>query len=333
MRNYFFGIVAILVIVGCGDDDGPDRERVPPELLREQVIEDDAAIQEFLQTHTYNYEEFENPPAGFDFKIKIVTLAGENADKISFLDLEDDAGNRMVKSAAINVSSFEFNLSEEENDVPHTYYYLEIREGRRNGMAGPSPSIADSVLVRYEGRLLDSDSTFDGSFNNPVWFDLAQIQAPLAGFRGFTEAMVNFNSGGEVVDNGDGTISVQDYGIGMMIFPSGLSNFNTSQPGIPRYSPMIFLIDLYSIKRTDHDGDGIPSIQEDVNGNGFLFDDNTDSEEERRLFLQPRANFQDSDDDQDEIPTRDEIIVDALGNITFLDLDLDGTPDYLDNDN
>ena len=41
-----------------------------------------------------------------------------------------------------------------------------------------------------------------------------------------------------------------------------------------------------------------------------------------------------NDDDQDGIPTIEEIELDADGNfVGFLDTDGDGTPDHLDNDN
>ena len=45
-----------------------------------------AIIEEYLQTHFYNYEEFANPPANFDYKIKFDTIAGDNANKIPLID-------------------------------------------------------------------------------------------------------------------------------------------------------------------------------------------------------------------------------------------------------
>ena len=71
---------------------------------------------------------------------------------------------------------------------------------------------------------------------------------------------------------------------------------------------------------------------EDLDGNGYLFDDNTDLDSERNAGVLPLADFRDSDDDDDGIPTRDEIEIDANGNITFPDSDGDGTPDYRDPD-
>ncbi len=309
----------LTVLYSCSDDDDFDVEVVPPRLLGEVAAEDDAEIREYLQTHFYNYEEFQTPPVDFDFKIVFDTIAGVNADKTPLIN--------QVGSAQIVVTSDEFDLSEEAT-VTHTYYYLVAREG-----LDENPTIADSVLARYKGSLLDGFD-FDGSFVNPVWFDLAQIQGPLQGARGFTEAMPNFEIGGPLMDNGDGTVSVDDYGIGAMFLPSGLGFFNNAQPEIPAYSPLIFTIDLYGLVRTDHDGDGILSILEDVDGDGYLYNDNTDLEQEQDSNSLIRfSDFLDTDDDNDGTPTRDEIIIDSEGNVTFPDGDGDGIPDYRDRDN
>ncbi|WP_222983685.1 FKBP-type peptidyl-prolyl cis-trans isomerase [Flagellimonas meishanensis] len=318
-----YGKLALLAftafIFSCNNDDnGPDVISVPPRLLAEVAPENDEEIREFLETHFYNYEEFQSPPADFDFRIKIDTIAGANADKTPLMDF--------VGSTEIKVSSFEFGrLSEEENDVPHTIYYLEARQG-----VGPAPTVADSVFVRYEGKTLDGNS-FDASLNNPVWFDLARIQDLTQGFRGFAEGVPFFKTGGLITDNGDGTVSVEGYGVGLIIFPSGLGRFDFLSNDIPQYSPLMFIVDLFTYNPTDHDNDGIPSIQEDVNGNGFLYDDNTDldTESSGARF----ANFQDADDDGDGVSTRNEI-TDDQGNIIFPypDADNDGTPDYLDPD-
>lgn len=318
--------IAALFVSSCGDDDGPDFEVQPPRLLAEVSPENDAEIQEFLQTHFYNYDEFLSPPADFDFRIVIDTIAGDNSDRIPL--------STQVGSVDINVSSFELGLEVEENDISHRLYYLSVRptnsevEMLKQSGTCPEcfPTVADSVFVRYEGKLLDG-SVFDSALNNPIWFDLAQLQDLTQGFRGFTEGMPFIQRGEEIIENGDGTVTVENFGIGMIIFPSGLGSFNRINAGIPQYSPLIFTVDLFTLNDTDHDGDGIPSIEEDLDGDGFLYNDNTDSEGE---FV-PFANFQDADDDGDGVSTRDEIR-DSNGNIIrpFPDSNNDGIPDYLD---
>lgn len=317
MYRNLFALLLVLFIVSCSNDDTDGPTSVPPRLLAEVATENDAEIREFLETHFYNYEEFAAPPADFDFKIRIDTIAGANSDKTPLIN--------QVESAVVNVSFFEFSLNEEEIDVPHTYYYLTVREGDNGN--GQRPSVADSTFVRYEGLTLDRNS-FDGAVESPVWFDLARIQAPLQGFRGFAEAMVNFQAGGAAIVNPDGTFTVEEYGIGLMVFPSGLGGFNAVTPQVSQYSPILFTVDLFAVNPTDHDGDGIPSIDEDLNNNGYLYDDNTDEEDEMSAGGQPFANFLDSDDDDDGIRTRDEINEDG----TFRDSDGDGIFDHLDAD-
>ena len=329
----FVSLIFTFIFLSCNKDDGGP-ESVPPRALSDVAPENDAEIREFLETHFYNYEEFQSPPADFDYRIKIDTIAGDNAGKTPLLD--------MMRSTVIKVSSSEHGLPDEveEDNVQHTLYYLSARPTFAeldamgpNPAVGAYPTVADSVYVRYEGKLLNGFS-FDGAFYNPVWFDLAQLQDLTQGFRGFSEGIPFLKTGGAPIDNGDGTVSVEEYGVGMIVFPSGLANYNSATGDIPAYTPLLFTIDLFTMNQTDHDNDGIPSIMEDVNGNGFLYDDNTDEDEEDRLRTVRYANFLDGDDDGDGISTRSEIS-NANGQIItpYPDTDNDGVPDYLDPDN
>lgn len=312
-----FGILLVLIWNCKKDDDGPQVEVVPPRVLSEVAAEDDVTIRAFLSTHFYNYEEFASPPAGFDFKIKIDTIAGDNAGKTPLLD--------QVASKVVQIPSSRFSGLQEENNVNHTYYYLNAREG-----AGSSATVADSVLVRYEGHLLDG-TQFDASNITAVWFDLGgQVQRPES-VNGFAFAMPNFKSGTNPIVFEDGTFTYSDHGVGAIFLPSGLAYYNAASGVIPRYSPLIFMIDLFTyVEDTDHDNDGIPSIMEDLNGNGYLYDDNTDTDlEPFNVFI---PNFLDPDDDGDGIPTREEIIINPDGSLTFPDSNGNGIPDYLDKD-
>ncbi|NND80691.1 MAG: hypothetical protein HKN53_12390 [Maribacter sp.] len=317
MKNSLVLFLFVIALLSCKKDDEEENLiLVPPQSLSETAAEDDAKIREFLQTHFYNYDEFAAPPADFDYRIKLDTIAGDNADKTPLLD--------QMSFKEVSVSSDVFGLEESET-VLHKYYYLEAETG-----IGPSPSIADSTYVRYEGSLLNGE-VFDGSIRTPTWFDLAQIQGPGAA-RGFAEATANFKSGGEIVVNPDGTFNVEDYGVGLMVMPSGLAYFNVSRGTIPVYSPLIFQVDLLAMNDTDHDRDGIPSIMEDENGDGYLYNDNTDEDQEREFSSSLFANFLDADDDGDTVPTSEEIDIDAEGNVTFRDTDGDGIKDHLDSD-
>lgn len=305
----------VLILLGSckNDDNGPEAEIVPPRLLSEVATEDEEELQEFLKSHFYNYEDFEEPiDPGFDMIVRIDTIAGENADKRSLWE-DIQTESRVVESA-------DYGLDDEE-EIQHNLYYVVVREG-----VGGSPTFADNTVLRYEGSLLSGDA-FDAS-NSPVNQYLSGNLIP-----GYAIGVEKLNAGEGPFDNGDGTVSFEDYGIGILFIPSGLGYFDRppSGSGIPQYAPLIFKIDVLSFEPdTDFDGDGIPSILEDVDGDGDLNNDNTDADTEPfGVFL---ANHNDTDDDGDGIPTRDEIDIDEEGNVTFRDTDGDGIWDHLDND-
>lgn len=304
-------IVALFVLVSVlsckKDDDAAKPIVVPPRPLSEVAIEDDAEIKTYLQTHFYNYEEFANPTADFDFKIKMDTIAGDNSDKTPMFNQEE------LKSEVITVLSSVFGRSDGE-EIQHTLYYLEAREG-----VGENPTIGDNVVLQYEGSVLNGNF-FDAS-NTPTSLYLSGT------VRGYGNGVEKFKSGTGPIENGDGTVRFENYGVGVIFIPSGLGYFGSPRPGsgIPAYAPLVFTVDVLSFEKdTDFDNDGIPSFLEDLDGDGNLNNDNTDGDR--------AANHQDADDDNDGTLTRDEIEIDDEGNITYPDTDGDGTPDYLDGD-
>lgn len=310
LKRIFYPLVLIILIWSCKNDDEGTAVVVPPQTLTETIAEDDAEIKAYLQTHFYNYEEFASPPANFDFIIDIDTIAGDNAAKTALAD--------QVSSHIVNVSSADLGLEVEEINVPHTMYYLGANEG-----GGMNPTQVDSVYLRYEGSLL-SGSVFDSSTGSPIWFDLqgTLTQGNSGVIKGFKEGLPKFKAGGNIVDNDDGTFTVEDYGVGLLIIPSGLAYFSGTQVG-PSYSPIIFKVELLVSNTADHDRDGVPTIDEDLNGNINPVDDDTDED--------GLPNYLDTDDDGDDISTKDEIS-DEAGNIIvpYPDSDGDMIPDYLE---
>ena len=324
MNRIYVVFLVLIMAWSCRKDDGGGVGDgvvvVPPKLLTEVAVEDDAEIKAYLETHFYNYEEFDSPSVDFDFKIKFDTIAGDNAGKTSMIS--------QVQTQSITVASSIFGKTDDE-EAQHILYYLVANVG-----VGGSPTIGDNAVVQYEGSLF-----------NGVLFDAhsTPLNQYLSGglIMGYANGIEKFNAGMGPVENGDGTVSYENYGVGAIFIPSGLGYFNgpPQGSGIPAYAPLIFKIDLLSFEKdTDFDGDGIPSIQEDLNGDGNLNNDNTDGDSEpRSIFL---ANHNDADDDNDGILTIDEIKMpdgtihkDANGLIIFPDTDGDGIPDHLDNDN
>lgn len=325
LKNYYFTAFVLLLIMSCKKDDDNGAVTIPPQSLSETEAENDAEIVAFLKTHFYNYDEFANPPEGFDYKIVFDTIAGDNADKTSLYNSGSLPGVEFI-TQIINVDASSLGLSTGETQ-DHKLYILIARQG-----LGGKPTIGDNSILRYEGQLLNG-KLFDASSRQPVKFYLAD-----PGLRiGFAQAMLKLETSGENIINVDGTVSYINYGVGVAFMPSGLAYFNSATATIPAYSPLIFKLDAISYEPdTDYDKDGIPSIQEDINKNGNLNDDNTDVDTEFTANRLP--NHADPDDDGDGKPTSEEILIDGVikkdsnGKIIFPDSDGDGTPDHLDKD-
>ncbi len=283
---YIFLILFFLI--GCKKDD----EVPPPEIndYSDQLIIDDNLLEEFLKSHFYNYDEFSSNSL---IEIKIDTISGENSNKTPLYD-------QIIKKV---VSVTDSN----ENKIDHTLYYLIARQG----VVNQKPSIVDSIFLNYKGYLINRE-VFDQR-NEPVWFDLPNL------ISGFRHGIKEFNPGNYEI-NFDGTVTFKDFGQGIIFMPSGLGYFSSSQIGIPDYSPLIFTVSLYTVNQTDHDFDGIASIDEDVDGDGEPKNDDTDGNFVPNMF--------DDDDDGDGILTINEY--DENNDGIPDDSDSDSIPDYLD---
>ncbi len=299
LRNTLIGASIVLLAWACGDDDGP--QTIPIRDVAEVAAENDDEIREYLSSHFYNYEDFQEPvDPNFDFKIVFDTIAGDNANKTPMID---QVTERVV------------DIDDEGTIVPHTIYLLIVNEG-----GGTAPRRVDSTFVSYRGTLLNEE-IFDVR-EQPIWFDM--LGNPFTGggvIRGFAESLTAVRSSEAIMDNGDGTVSYDNFGIAAAFIPSGIGYFANPPAGIPFYSPLVFRYNLFVMQESDHDGDGIPTYLEDLNEDDNFFNDDTDND----TF----PNYADDDDDGDTLLTIDEIdIVDGLP--VFTDCDEDGIPDYLD---
>ena len=72
VRKVFVAVMGLLFFVSCKkDDDGTTEIEVRDR--GEVQVESSANLRAYLDTHFYNYEEFETPAADFDFKIRFDT--------------------------------------------------------------------------------------------------------------------------------------------------------------------------------------------------------------------------------------------------------------------
>lgn len=290
-------IFVLILFTSCSDDDDGQSGFVPRD-VEEVKAENMEQIETFLKTHYY---ELVDNPQNPNFQSIVYKAIGENdSDKQPVMDSE------FLKSKTVTQLETEYNL-----------YYLHLREGAESVRKA---TFADSVLVTYNGFTLLENKVFDSS-PNPVWFDLR------SNIIGFYEVMDEFRGSTGVVENPDGTVTFDDnFGMGTIFIPSGIGYFSAppSGSGIGAYAPIAFNIQLYKSIEADHDGDGVPSWMEDINGNRRLNDDDTDGD---RV-----PNFADPDDDGDGVPTRQEVNLDEDGNLILPlpDSNGNGTPDYLD---
>lgn len=294
-------VLASISIISCKKDDDNDVVTIPIRDQAEQAIEDDEALIAYLQTHFYNEEDFQNPAEGFNSKIKFDTIAGDNSNKTPLIDSD------LLTTKTIT-----------RNEVDFKIYILKVREG-----VGAHPTFADSTFQDYKGELLNQVS-FDNTAN-PIWFDLpGELSRTNPGIVvGLTETLVEFGGASGFMVNDDNSVSFNnDFGVGAVFLPSGLGYFSQPTATIPAYSPLIFSFQLYVVNQADHDQDGIPSYLEDLDNDRIVANDDSDGN--------TLPNYLDADDDGDGTPTRDEIIINEDGTITFPDTNGDGTPDYLD---
>jgi FKBP-type peptidyl-prolyl cis-trans isomerase FkpA len=298
IKFYFILLIATVVsISSCNKDDNNDVPVTPPKPFDEQYKIDIAAIEDYLKTN-YISEIVNNPgfPNDQDVTIKKITDAASQPSLWSYLD-----SPILPRLTSRNVSL---------HGITYKVYTLVIREGVKGGSpvaGGEYPCNVDAVFAGNKGTLLDG-TVFYSSNNGQVQYNLdgTSHDGGTGVIRGWSEGFPQFKTGWLSSKN-DGVVVYNDFGVGVMFLPSGMGYYNDVKTGIPAYSPLVFSIKLYALKRFDHDADGIPSFQEDLDGdrymNSFLKGvsnpDDTDKDE--------IPDFLDFDDDGDNYATRGEV--------------------------
>lgn len=299
-RNIIVVLVLSIFIYACGDDGfliNPFADVNHIELAKS----DNDSIVKFLQNHYYD------------------------KDLDSVKPLVDG------ETAMINDVSSLRTMEVTENTIDYKLYVYVARQG--DSGADPDkgfPTGVDSVFVKYDGRTMGgttfSESSFDSNTSG-IWFTLISV---IRGWSyGFTQV-----KGGELKKeaNGDpfnGPVTYLNGAKGVLFIPSGLaypsSNVNNQSRALVDTNLMFYFDLLTIVPDTDHDNDGVPSIYEDVDGDGLVTNDDTDED--------GFPNYFDVDDDGDGVFTIDE---DANGDgdptNDFSDPDNPDLPDYLNPD-
>ncbi|PWA06048.1 FKBP-type peptidyl-prolyl cis-trans isomerase [Flavobacterium laiguense] len=298
IKFYFILLIATVVsISSCNKDDNNDVVVTPPKPFGEQYALDIVAIEDYLKTN-YISEIVNNPgfPNDQDVTMKKITDTASQPSLWSYLN-----SPTLPRLTSRNVSL---------HGITYKVYTLVIREGVKGGSpvaGGEYPCNVDAVFAGNKGTLLDG-TVFYSSNNGQVQYNLdgTSHDGGTGVIRGWSEGFPQFKTGWLSSKN-DGVVVYNDFGVGVMFLPSGMGYYNDVKTGIPAYSPLVFSIKLYALKRFDHDADGIPSFQEDLDGdrymNSFLKGvsnpDDTDKDE--------IPDFLDFDDDGDNYATRGEV--------------------------
>lgn len=283
-------LVVGLLIVSCNKSDGPSI--TPKRDYAEQYAKDNDSIVKFLQTHYMEVVDDTSLPNYGDVSFTEIPTGGTQT---SIWNETDE--HRKLRIRLVNL-----------HEIVYTVYYINFRDG-----VGEKPCNVDGVFANYKGTLLNGN-VFDQTTNPQSLFQLEGV------IKGWSEIFPQF-APGTYSSNGDGTISYADFGAGVMFLPSGLGYFNVSQSTIPAYSPLIFIIKLYEVKRMDQDQDGIPSYLEDLNADGYIYalgkdaagviipnPDNTDGDISLYEHGDAAPDYLDLDDDADLTLTKTEII-------------------------
>jgi len=251
------------------EDDGPE---IVPEIDRAgQQIEDKATLLTYLQTHYYNSGDLLGNLNPSISDLVITELAEGETLPVDHTFLIDDIE---TKTTILLETDYE-------------YYILRLNQG-----GGEAPNFTDRVRLNYSGNTLDGE-IFDSSIN-PVDFDLVAL------IPGWRRVIPQFNVSESFIENGDGTVSYTNSGVGVMFLPSGLGYYAAGATGISAYSSLVFKFEMFQTEVSDHDNDGLPSYIEDLNGNLNMVDDDTDGD----VF---NPNYVDADDDGDGVLTLNEL--------------------------
>jgi len=306
-------LIPTIIIFSCSKDDNNGITPIPERDRGEQQIEDDAALQDYLSSYYYNASDFESNPNPSTSDLVITALPETGV-------LPNPDQNTLLLDA---VEEYTVTFS----DTEYKYYVLRLNQGGGE----KSPHFCDQVRVIYEGFLpLNDNSVFDGT-PTPVDFFLVGDGASTFGvIPGWRKVLPLFNMAESFINNGDGTTTYNNVGVGVMFIPSGLGYFSNATGSIPSYAPLGFKFDLLETSVMDHDNDGVFSYLEDLNEDGEFtvnFEDaNDDTDDDTDGDFRP--NYFDTDDDGDGVLTINEDI-NQDGDPTN-DIGANGIPKYLD---
>lgn len=254
----FYLILSIITvsIISCSKDKVPPIE--PPRDFATQYTADNTVIEDYLKT---NFITVINH-TGFDDDQNVTISPITNGETSIW-----DQTTYQLKTRNVSI-----------HNITYKTYYLVLRTG-----LGESPRNVDGVLASYRGDYLEPIASTTSTAKSVTATKFEEVKYPQSilslnsAINGWSEIFPQFKTGTyaphlDSNGNADGTITYKDFGAGVLFLPSGLGYYNAGSGAIPPYTPLVFSFKLYGIQRLDQDGDGIPSYQEDLDGDGYMYD-------------------------------------------------------------
>ena len=266
----------LLAFSSCKDDDD-SIQSVQIRDRTEQQVEDKDSILEYLSSHYYNSSLFETSG---DHKYTDIVIA----------ELEEGQDVPEGHTLLLNAIDTHYVTYLE---TEYEFYVLNLNQG-----GGASPKFTDELRVRYEGSSILTGEVFDAIVTPEDLLLQGDGFNTFGTVKAWQLVMPMFSTSSDFSYN-NGSIVYTDFGLGMMFVPSGLGYFSSTNTG-RSYDNLIFKFELLQFEEKDHDGDGIPSYAEDIDGDEDVFSDDTDGDQ--------FPNYIDADDDGDGVDTFDELV-------------------------
>jgi len=261
LKLSLYFLTVLTIFISCESDDGPTVTFVEADRTEQQVKDRDSLLN-YLTTHYYN-SSFLESGTNHEYTDIIITELPQDADG-NYLDMPDPDENTLLMDD-VDI------LTTEYFEVSYEYYVLRLNQG-----SGDSPAFTDAVRVKYEGTSVRTEEIFDSSIT-PISLPLVGNGFTSFGtIRAWQLVMPTFNTALDFSSE-SGIVNYNDFGLGVMFVPSGLAYFSGNTTGAS-YDNLIFKIELLQMEEQDHDSDLVPSYLEDLNDNIDVTDDDTDED-------------------------------------------------------
>ena len=294
-KLYFILIITSVSLFSCTKDESTPV--TPPREYAAQYTDDIGLIENYLKTHYLTQVTVDGQP-----DVIFTKIPEGSTDKVSIWDnTAIPLQNKIINSD--NRTSHYVNGVVNDTQA-YKMYYLIVNPG-----GGVKPTTIDSTYTSYKGWTLD-DTEFDSSIT-PFWSTFPSLSMnEVSLISGYRQFLPELKTSTGVSTDATGTVSFQNSGVGVVFIPSGLGYYNLTRTLIPAYSPLVFRIQLHTLRERDHDRDGILTKYEDVNGDGNYYNDDTDGDN--------TPDYLDVDDDGDSYLTKYEIrYTDAVGGFHY----------------